>query len=173
MLAQFNITGGEAEAYADKLGLIPANVNTAVTLMGVDSAIARARTLKETIDAIPNYKGVSVETIIGNPSTGFRGPGSANGNLFAYANGGFASGFYRGGTPLYKFAEPETRWEAFILGKQGQEDRNRAIALESYRRLGGEMPVSKGDVINNIYEATNAREVAAEVSNRRHMLGAV
>ncbi|GLU88958.1 phage tail tape measure protein [Agromyces sp. NBRC 114283] len=81
----------------------------------------------------------------GPGGTGGQVFGSAVGNMFAYDNGGFATGFYSGGTPLYKFAEPETRWEAFISGKQGMEERNRGIALEAYRRLGGEM----GSVTNN------------------------
>jgi tetrahydromethanopterin S-methyltransferase subunit G len=69
---------------------------------------------------------------------------SANGNLFgspgvaqAFANGGFPTGMYKAGPKaLYKFAEPETRWEAFISGKPGQEDRNRAILGEAAERLG-------------------------------------
>lgn len=39
-LAQLGITGDAAEAYADSLGLIPANINTAVAVTGVDTAIA-------------------------------------------------------------------------------------------------------------------------------------
>jgi TP901 family phage tail tape measure protein len=38
MLAQFGITGQAAEDYADDLGLIPANVETAVELTGVETA---------------------------------------------------------------------------------------------------------------------------------------
>lgn len=72
--------------------------------------------------------------------------GSANGNMFAYADGGFGAGFYKGGAPLYKFAEPEVRWEAFISGKPGQEERNRGIALNAYELLGGRLPSDGADM---------------------------
>lgn len=55
----------------------------------------------------------------------------------AYANGGsYATGIYKGGTPLIKFAEPETGWEALISGKPDQRDRNRQIWAETGDRLG-------------------------------------
>lgn len=66
--------------------------------------------------------------------------GSANGNMFiggrpqAFANGG--EGIYSGGAPLYKFAEPETGWEAFISGRPGQNARNRQIWQAAGERLG-------------------------------------
>lgn len=64
---------------------------------------------------------------------------NANGGLYTYANA--SGGIYSGvAGSLYKFAEPETRWEAFVSGKPGQETRNRGIALEAYSRLGGVMP---------------------------------
>ena len=65
-----------------------------------------------------------------------RGPDSANGNMFEYANGGFGAGIYSGGTPLYKFAEPETGWEAFISGKPSERERNRQIWVDAGERLG-------------------------------------
>jgi hypothetical protein len=40
--------------------------------------------------------------------------------------------------PIDKFTEPETRWEAFISGKQGQTGRNRQIWLDAMRRLGAD-----------------------------------
>ena len=73
----------------------------------------------------------------GDWSTPLKVPGSANGNMFEYANGGgLDTGIYSGGPPITRFAEPETRWEAFISGKPGQEDRNRQIWVETGRRLG-------------------------------------
>lgn len=60
----------------------------------------------------------------------------ANGGIEAYANGGFPSGIYKGGTPIHKFAEPETLWEAYISGKPSERDRNRQIWVESGERLG-------------------------------------
>ncbi|MGI6878839.1 tape measure protein [Microbacterium sp. gxy059] len=77
-------------------------------------------------------------------------PASADGNLFdggkaqPFANGGqvvhgsLPSGVYSGRPQaIYKFAEAETRWEAFLSGKVGQEARNREIAKEAVKRLGG------------------------------------
>lgn len=69
--------------------------------------------------------------------------GLFNGGVKAFARGGdvvhpsLPPAVYTGGRPIYKFAEPETRWEAFISGKVGQEARNRQIAAEAVRRLGG------------------------------------
>lgn len=80
----------------------------------------------------------------GDWSTPLKVPGTANGGLHEFADGGFATGIYRGGTPIHKFAEPETRWEAYISGKPGQEDRNRQIWVETGRRLGmGDMGGTK------------------------------
>lgn len=72
--------------------------------------------------------------------------GSANGNLFdhdrqkvqAFADGGrIDTGIYPGRPGgLLKFAEEETKWEAFISGKPGQEERNRQITLDAAQRLG-------------------------------------
>ena len=72
----------------------------------------------------------------GDWSTPLKVPGTANGGLHEFADGGFATGIYKGGAPIHKFAEPETRWEAYISGKPGQEDRNRQIWVEAGRRLG-------------------------------------
>ena len=48
-----------------------------------------------------------------------------------------STGIYAGRAGgLYKFAEPETKWEAFISGKSGQEKRNIKIWEEAGRRLG-------------------------------------
>lgn len=50
-----------------------------------------------------------------------------------YTNGGF--GLYSGGTPLYRFAEPETGWEYFVSGKRGMERQNLGYAYESINPL--------------------------------------
>ena len=60
----------------------------------------------------------------------------ANGGIEAYASGGFATGIYKGGAPIHKFAEPETQWDAYISGKPDQRDRNRQIWVEAGNRLG-------------------------------------
>ena len=76
----------------------------------------------------------------------------ANGMLQSYANGGFASGIYRGRAGnLYKFAEPETRWEAFISGKPGMRDRNVKIWEEVGKRLGvNMMPNAVGNMYSQV-----------------------
>ncbi|GAA4762667.1 phage tail tape measure protein [Microbacterium gilvum] len=79
-------------------------------------------------------------------SIGYQGangmlPGFMEGQ--AFANGGLPmkglpTGVYAGRPQaIYKFAEQETRWEAFISGKRGQEQRNREITKEAAFRLGG------------------------------------
>lgn len=64
----------------------------------------------------------------------------ADGGIEEYANGGIRrhvpTGIYPGGANIIKFAEPETRWEAFISGKAGQEERNRRILEQVAPRLG-------------------------------------
>lgn len=61
----------------------------------------------------------------------------ANGGMQAFASGGVQSGIYAARNPgIVKFAEPETRWEAYISGKPGQEKRNAALAMEALHKLG-------------------------------------
>ncbi|NRG40192.1 phage tail tape measure protein [Rathayibacter sp. VKM Ac-2835] len=148
-LGQFGITGQAAEDYADDLGLIPDNITTAVGLTG-DAAVA-AR-----LDYLTRNRTISITTVVDSPngaafSDSRSSVGSANGNIFdyaiggvaaasnalAFANGGFAPGIYAGRTgSIHKFAEPETRWEAYISGRPGQEARNLAIWEEAGERLG-------------------------------------
>lgn len=140
MLAQFGITGQAAEDYVNSLGLIPENVDTAVELNGIDTAEAELANLTRTraVRVVVNATGA--------PSYLLNGPyASADGNLFdhqqqmirAFANGGMETGIYPGRPGgLLKFAEEETKWEAFISGKPGQEERNRQITLDAAQRLG-------------------------------------
>lgn len=137
MLAQFGITGAAADEYANKLGLVPGNIPTHVEITGVDAA-------KASIDEIKNYvpQVLTIQAQIEYSSSILQRynepgvPGTANGGLHEFADGGFATGIYKGGTPIHKFAEPETGWEAYISGKKGQEGRNRQIWVESGERLG-------------------------------------
>lgn len=62
-----------------------------------------------------------------------------------YANGGTDTGIYKGRKGgIIKFAEPETKWEAYISGKPGKENRNRQVAAEAVQRLGGFATFSQG-----------------------------
>mgnify|MGYP003646510097 CR=1 FL=1 len=136
VLEQFGITGQAAEDYANELGLIPENIDTTVAVLtetaqaAVNSFISlnsgRQVPLKITADGISSIK----------LPNGMTATSNANGGLYAYADGGFGSGMYTGGTPLYKFAEKETGWEAFISGKPSERDRNIGIAYDALNRLG-------------------------------------
>lgn len=136
VLEQFGITGAEAEAYADKLGLIPENIST---FAQVETAQAESR-----IAELTRRRVLYIDSIVtdggARPLQG--GVTSANGNLidYAFANGGgVETGIYAGRPgSIHKFAEPETIWEAYISGKPDQRDRNIGIWQETGRRLGVE-----------------------------------
>lgn len=125
---RMGLTREQAEEYADALIATPEAVTTQVNLVGVEAARARLQGLAS---AYLNGGSVSLRAVVEGDSVG-----NANGGIYAYANGGISEGIYSGGTPLYKFAEPETRWEAFISGKPGQEGRNREIWADAGARLG-------------------------------------
>ena len=86
-----------------------------------------------------NGKTITVDAVINAISTSAASIFAANadGGLYAYANGGFGArnGIYAGGPPIYKFAEPETGWEAFVSGKRGMERQNLLILREAEERL--------------------------------------
>src|SRR5690606_10037549 len=88
---------------------------------------------------------------VGSPGTS---TANADGGLYtgsrwkAYADGGIDE--Y--GRPVQRYpqirsgsqgtvvwGEPETGWEAYISGKPGKKERNRAIATEAVKRLGGDV----------------------------------
>lgn len=119
-----------AQALTDKIYAIPTEAEVNV-LVETDEAQRRLDLIKSTLGEIDS-RGL----VLGAGSTRGDGTASANGNMFAYANGGIGEGMYSGGAPLYKFAEPETKWEAFISGRPGQEPRNRMIWAEAGQRLG-------------------------------------
>jgi hypothetical protein len=80
--------------------------------------------------------------VIGGAGVTMRAMGGLNDYVkgTAFAGGGIAEGMYRSmARPLYKFAEPETGWEAFVSGRKGSEDRNRGIVREAASRLGMNM----------------------------------
>lgn len=131
---RFGMSEEAARTYADQVLATPESVTTtAVFNDGV--ATQRAIAFRNLIRSIPGLAPSYTPSFV---------VGEANGGMFAYADGGiqsfagggFPSGIYSGGTPIHKFAEPETRWEAYISGKQGQEARNRQIWVEAGRRLG-------------------------------------
>lgn len=136
-LAQFGVTGQAAQEYADKLGLIPSNVSTLIKLNKSQAQID-AENLIDTLNRVQRNIDIAVTLHGANhlATTGGLRVANANGGMYSYADGGFGAGIYSGGAPLYKFAEPETRWEAFISGKPGQEARSRQIWAQAGRKLG-------------------------------------
>jgi len=133
-LEQFGITGDAAKAYADEIYRIPTEHELKIM---AETALASEQ-VRRFISGLPQ-----TFTVFGNVAWGESAQNAssalnhgADGFIEAYADGGFATGIYKGGAPIHKFAEPETRWEAFISGKPGQEDRNRQIWVETGRRLG-------------------------------------
>jgi hypothetical protein len=114
---------------------------------------------------------------IGRIILGLVAAASADGNMFSYANGGIAEGIYKGRPgSLYKFAEPETRWEAFISGKRGQESRNIAIWQEAGRRLGvfneaenGALAVMKSSMGNSLSSTSGVPSGGSEVVNNTNI----
>lgn len=136
-LEAFGLTGEAASAYVDELGLIPENVDTLIALGGVEEAnaaldeVARSRTAQVWVETYYNDVGTT--------------PGHAivpkeNGDLIAYANGGFGKfrgpDIYAGGENVHKFAEPQTGWEAYISGKPEARERNIGVWQRAGERLG-------------------------------------
>ncbi|ANJ26648.1 hypothetical protein ATC03_07920 [Agromyces aureus] len=160
----------QAGAYADQLGLIPGDVSTQVNLhaqAAMDAATAFARKLAEIPNSKEVYLYVQEQRIASGAPAGQVGAAYANadGGMYSYSSGGFGEGFYSGRQgALYKFAEPEVGWEAFISGRPGKEAENRGYALEAYGRLGGQMPA--GDTIQHFsYNASPIREMDPRAVN--------
>ncbi|PPI39244.1 MULTISPECIES: hypothetical protein [unclassified Rathayibacter] len=124
-----------AQALADNIAAIPSETDWKVI-----AQTAAAQAQLETFIDRNSGRTITVNTVLNERVAGFNSAGgitSANGNLVAYANGGFAPGIYAGRPgAIHKFAEPETRWEAYISGKPGQETRNLAIWEAAGERLG-------------------------------------
>lgn len=127
---------------------VPGSKNVTISGMLTDqfwSTINEAtKTRTARVNVIANGAGIRVGSITATPQAngGFWKNGVqafANGGMIRhYANGGTEAGIYpgrKGG--IIKFAEPETKWEAYISGKPGKEKRNREVAANAVQRLGG------------------------------------
>ena len=85
-LGALGVTGQAAEDYADKLGLIPSNVATAVDLSGAQTAIEAARAVAQAIRDIPGRRDVVINQVV-------QQTGAARGDVgAAYAEGGAVNG---------------------------------------------------------------------------------
>src|SRR5699024_7299752 len=125
------------EKYGRNLGGLPEKVSTDV--------VANTGRAESDITRVARPRTAYVDVVTRGSGGASRGGTCARGGLVTYAGkrqveafsrGGFPTGIYKGGTPIHKFAEPETRWEAYISGKPGLESRNIQIALEALKRLG-------------------------------------
>ncbi len=141
ILAPYFSTRDAAAAYVDQLNLIsPEKVtkfvaDTKDARANIDAYIAALSAVQPVVGTVLQItERVTRQLTDANADGGLYA--YADGGIAAYADGGFASGIYKGGTPIHKFAEPETIWEAYISGKPDQRDRNRQIWQETGRRLG-------------------------------------
>jgi TP901 family phage tail tape measure protein len=159
-LAQFGITGDAAEAYADRLGLIPANISTAAQLTGLAEAQGALDTFIRTNDGRTISVNIGYRPPAGSPNTYNENGGWYNQGVRAFENGGFPSGIYPGRPGgIHKFAEQKLPWETYISPKPGHERENIGYALESLARLGFRMPSSdnssSGDQVRAIVDAVS------------------
>lgn len=160
---------GNVNVYQQSLDKIPNELFTKLWVERGDSQ-AQLDAHLAALNNIPGYKETVIRTVIAQTGA-LRGQVaaaySANGNLFAYANGGiasfdaggFATGIYKGGAPIHKFAEPETGWEAYISGKASERDRNRQIWVETGNRLGINVWGSAAPVLVSLAGATFAATI--------------
>jgi hypothetical protein len=145
---QMGATADEAQALTDKYLATPKTVETKANYNDADAKKKQDELTKDKTHNITSrinatkgsgWFGELWKTITGqaNAVGGMYNYGGGGGVVKAFANGGMAPGIFSGSQgPLYKFAEPETRWEAFISGKRGQEKRNIEIWKEAGKRLG-------------------------------------
>lgn len=139
------------DAYIDSKPIITVGGNADPAISEADRAANYIRGLQPTM-----YVQVRVEEVVSRnmqPEGHPMGPdyswAGANGGMHSYADGGFATGIYKGRKgSIHKFAEPETGWEAYVSGKPGQEKRNRSILMDAAERLGMQT-FAKGGVTNN------------------------
>ena len=196
-LETLGITGEEAQRYADKLGLIPSNIDTIITA-NTGPATAAADSF------IERYQGKTITMFI-----------AANGNavsfdsVFKKADGGLMDFYARGGIrerhvaqiapagAWRVWAEPETGGESYIPLAPSKRARSLEVWAETGNRLGvpgfangavvppvyaqsswggssGGAPTvhREGDVFE-IHEASNPVAVAQAVQNRQWLKGAV
>lgn len=144
-MQQLGYTREEAEKYADELGLIPSNVSTHLKLTGYAAVYQDLMSVQAALRSITGDNSIRIATGAGGQGGLTR---EENGGIVeAFANGGvrqaangmvrlsqMRSGYKTNGGILW--GEPNTGWEAYISGKTGQEDRNRAVLNDAAQRLG-------------------------------------
>ena len=146
---QMGATAEEAQALTDKYLAVPKTVDTKAKLDDTEAKRKKDELASDKTTTITSRINATKGTgWFGNLWAAITGQANAIGGMYnyggaaglvtkAFASGGIAPGIFSGSQgPLYKFAEPETRWEAFISGKRGQEKRNIEIWKEAGKRLG-------------------------------------
>jgi hypothetical protein len=144
---------GASEEKADDLARsalsIPKGVPIDVAIQNYADTLAKAQGIKRALEEIPTRIGTL--HILTTDASGFidprdmpahvssRGTAFANGGMVQAANGLNRQSMIAKGGANILWAEPETGWEAYISGKPGQEDRNRAILTEIAPRFGLEV----------------------------------
>lgn len=166
---QFGMTEADAKAYADQVLATPEEVITKVQLQGLDENSRALQTWYDSWAGKPPLvlkvgitpAQASTAPLLRQLGLSFAGENGMFHNYQAFADGGFPTGIYKGRAgAIHKFAEPQTRWEAYISGKPGQEKRNRMIAQEALSRLGGDSPnyAGGGSYGSNNTNITNSSE---------------
>ncbi|WP_349862676.1 tape measure protein [Leifsonia sp. WHRI 6310E] len=126
---QMGLTGQAADDYVNNhLKMIPSEIPTKMTLSysqaEIDAAIAALDRVRANAMITANlYASGGAYTTYGN----YKGNLYVGNRVQAFANGGFPSGNYKGGRPIYKFAEEGVPWEVFISGKTSEKERNQRI----------------------------------------------
>jgi phage-related protein len=127
------LSADEVNAFVKQLGFVP--------ILTVAELKLKTDTAQKNLNDFIRKVGGTV-AMVGRAGVTLQATGGFNDYVkgTAFASGGIAEGVYRSmARPMYKFAEPETGWEAFVSGRKGSEDRNRGIVREAASRLGMNM----------------------------------
>jgi len=155
LAGQLSTNKKEVDEFANKVAKVPDKKETEMIVQKA-AATNAIEAYKATLGSIRDSITTTVTAMVNMVTNPLGAPKKADGGMVQYADGGVAEyangglnpGIYSGGTPIVKFAEPETRWEAFISGKPGKEARNREVWVEAGRRLG----VDAGQTVNHYYD---------------------
>lgn len=167
MLGQLGITGQEAEAYADKLGLIPDNVYTAAKITEVDTAEAILDNLARNRTAIIQAQIRQTGADPGQVKAAYGNNGFV---IDSYADGGLRENHVAQIAPAGTWrvwAEDETGGEAYIPLAMSKRARSLDIWAETGRRLGVE-----GYANGGMYASSGSGSTAVSVNPQVSLAGA-
>lgn len=176
LAGQFFDTEEEAAEYVDTLLMTPEEITAIVDAEGVPETKRDISGVQQQANTYAT--GSYTATVKGNKGSGWGWFDSfwtwattdlfANGGIKQYANGGM-SFLYRGSPgDIYQFAEPETRWEAFITGKQSDREKNIKVWQDAGRRLGIKMmPNIAGGLYSALSESMSISSSTASLQGAR------